>query len=169
MTSVVLVVVVRVADVAIAIVAVVVPVVPVVLVVRVVRAAVPVAAVQVAVVRVARATRWVPVVLADQAAIAVLVVRVPIVDRVVLVVPVVRRTDSSTLALPAQLVTQAGKMQHRSSRASAPMASRCRRAPSARVSRSAPTQMAWVPTESRGIPSVAQSARPSVPHPVIPA
>jgi hypothetical protein len=161
-TSAVLVVVVRAADVAIEIVAV---VVLVVLVVRVVRAVVPVAAAQVAVVRAVRATRWAPVVREDQAAIAVLVVRVPIVARVVLVVPVVRRTDSSRLALP---VTQPGKMQRRSSRASAPMASRCRRATSAPVSRSARTQMAWAPTESRGIPSVARSARPSVAHPVIP-
>lgn len=148
---------VRAADVAIAIVAVVVPV------ARVVPVAAPVV-IAARVVRVVRATRWAQVVLEDQVApvaIAARVVRVPIVARVVLVVPAVRRTDSRPAAPAAAASMRAGKMRPRSSRASVPTVNRCRRAASARVSQSAPTQMAWVPMESRGIPSVVQSARPS--------
>lgn len=148
--------VVRDADEAIAIVVVVVPVVRVVLVVAVVRAAV--------VVRVVRARRWarkavVLVVREDQvAAIAARVVLVPIVVLEAHVGPAVRRTDSRK---PPPM--RAGKMQvRRASRALAPMANRCRRAASARVSRSVPTQTASDPMESRGIPSVVQSARRSV-------
>jgi hypothetical protein len=133
----------------------VVPVVP-----AVVDRVVPVDVVGVPVVRaadvalVAKVSRQVPVVVAAENSAAAIAIVVRVATVVVLVAHV--RKDR----------THPGRMQvassvRRSSLGSALMVSRCRRAASARASRSVPTQTAWDPTESRGIPSVARSVRPS--------
>jgi len=90
---------------------------------------------------------------APEAAVIVRAGRVPIVVRVR------KARRATTVRVPTRAL-------HRSSLASlgwAPMVSRCRRAASGRASRSGPMRTGSGPTESRGIPSVVRSVRPSAP------
>jgi hypothetical protein len=102
----------------------------------------------------------VPVVQVEISAVAIAIVVLAVVP-VVPVVLVVRAVLAPRAAINSNTHPVASSVL-RSRHASVPTDSLCRRAASARASRSDPMQMASDPTESRGIPSVVRSVRPSV-------
>jgi hypothetical protein len=123
---------------------------------------------------VVRVVPVVPVVRVVPAVVAtVVVVPVAIAVRAVRVVPVAVATNNAWVPMGSRCrVSRVPRVRRwivarvrrsRRSRVWAPMGSPCRPSRAATASRSAPMRVVMDPTESRGIPSVARSVRPSAP------